>query len=191
METTVLMCVKAVCKNREHHTKTSPRTISYISLSTSFWAFCFYFVCCFAAETMRVEMIAEVVGSDSAAQNHEILTWCQFYAAHHRSGSRKWRSLPVAKHGKQITRNQHKAHGHILLATLRSSAQGCRACAFIQQEMEYTFFWVGKGRIFFLMFLTASDPSRKSRLFELLHKACIFLPIGRSESPIILDTLSE
>ena len=104
METTVLMCVKAVCKNREHHTKTSPRTISYISLSTSFCVRCFWgvlflfcFVCCFAAETMRAEMIAEVVGSDSAAQNHEILTWCQFYAAHHGSGSGKWLSLARGK----------------------------------------------------------------------------------------------
>ena len=42
-------------------------------------------------------MIAEVVGSDSAAQNHEILTWCQFYAAHHGSGSGKWLSLARGK----------------------------------------------------------------------------------------------
>ena len=79
----------------------------------------------------------------------KILTWCQFPAGRHGTVSRKrrcslWQNMENKSRGINM-----KLTAYLLLATFYSSAHACRACAFIQQEMEHLWFFFLKIIFFF------------------------------------------
>ena len=176
MKTNVLKCVKPVTTRRK------------LKHCVQAELFCFYFVyhklnfCfkfCFENNDVWNDcgnclIRQRIVGI-------KILTWCQFPAGRHGTVSRKrrcslWQNMENKSRGINM-----KLTAYLLLATFYSSAHACRACAFIQQEMEHLWFFFFKDNFFFLL-----QMIRRGNLAFLnpLHKACIFQPVGGFESRI-------